>query len=70
MSRKKRNPLAWIYGKSYAAEEGSLSKTVDAIHEDISDAELLDTYSEAVVPTNTHVVSQAKQIMAILTELV
>lgn len=49
MTSGKRNPLAWIGGNSYAAENGSLGQTIETTFEEIPDTELLDAYSEAVV---------------------
>ncbi len=49
MSSDKRNPLSWINGKSYTAENGALGQPTEVIPELISDAELLDAYSEAVI---------------------
>jgi S1-C subfamily serine protease len=49
MNKGKKNPLAWINNSGYDPKDVSLSHAERANFEDVSDAEFLDAYSEAVI---------------------
>lgn len=49
MKEKNKHPLAWLSGKDYAGDKNDSSRPREVSQTDVSDAELLDAYSRAVI---------------------
>ncbi len=49
MEEKAKHPLSWLKGKDYKSEKSAVFNPCEVSGSDISDAELLDAYSRAVI---------------------
>lgn len=49
MEEKAKHPLSWLKGKDYGSEKSGVFKPCEVSGSDVSDAELLDAYSRAVI---------------------